>query len=215
MNQNLFRVFTYLSTSSFYNVVSVSGYVIRESGPFTESGVSSRSLSGAIDFRVGAPWGKTALVTGWGVNDEQFSPVSYEDYYTASYVGLEHKFFGKLNVRAVAEDLRAWRVAKGKSGIAQDLRPAGTVDFTPRRNWDVQASFAYSSTRGFHVYDAIQSGFAVSYAMPFHRKFHDDTGEVVLQYPIRFSVGMQEENFINFSGGQGQMLRPYVQVSIF
>ena len=215
MNQNLFRVFTFLSTSSFFNAVSVSGYVIREAGPFTESGVSSRSLSGAVDFRVGAPWGKTALVTGWGVNDEQFSPVRYEDYYTASYIGLERKFLGKLNVRAVAEDLRAWRVVKGRSGIAQNLRPAATVDFTPLRNWDIQASTAYSSTRGFHVYDAVQSGFSVSYAMPFHRKFHDDTGEVVLQYPIRFSAGMQEENFVNFSGGQNQMLRPYVQVSIF
>ena len=215
MNQNLFRVFTYLTTSSFFNAVSVSGYVIREAGPFTESGVSSKSLSGAVDFRVGAPWGKTALVTGWGINDEQFSPVRYEDYYTASYVGLERKFLAKLNVRVVAEDLRAWRRTNGNSGIAQDLRPAATVDFMPSRNWDIQASTAYSSTRGFHVYDAVQSGFSVSYAMPFHRKFHDDAGEVMLQYPIRFSAGMQEENFINFSGGQSQMLRPYVQVSIF
>jgi hypothetical protein len=215
MNQNLLRVFTYLTTSSFFNAVSVSGYVIREAGPFTESGVSSRSLSGAVDFRVGAPWGKTALVTGWGINDEQFSPVRYEDYYTASYVGLERKFSTKLNVRLVAEDLRAWRRVNGNSGIAQDLRPAATVGFMPSRNWDIQASTAFSSTRGFHVYDAVQSGFSVSYAMPFHRKFHDDAGDVMLQYPIRFSAGMQEEKFINFSGGQSQMLRPYVQVSIF
>ena len=76
MNQNLFRVFTYVSTSSFFNAVSVSGYVIREVGPFTESNIHSHALAGAIDFRVGAPWGKTALVTGWGANDQQFSPVA-------------------------------------------------------------------------------------------------------------------------------------------
>ena len=33
MNQNLFRVFTYMSTSSFFNAVSVNGYVMRESRP--------------------------------------------------------------------------------------------------------------------------------------------------------------------------------------
>ena len=69
MNQNLFRVFTYVSTSSFFNLLAASGYVIRESGPFTESNLSSRSLTGAVDFRVGEPWGKTALVTGWGASE--------------------------------------------------------------------------------------------------------------------------------------------------
>lgn len=215
MNQNLFRVFTYVSTSSFFNEVSFNGYVIREAGPFTDSNVSSRALAGAVDFRVGAPWGKTALVTGWGANDQQFSPVNYEDYYTASYVGLERRFSARLNVRAVVEDMRAWRVVGTHSGIAQDLRPAGTIDFTPKRNWDIQASTAFSSTRGFHVYDATQNGFSVSYAMPFRREFHDDSGEVMLKYPIRFSAGLQEESFFNFTGGHNQQLRPYLQVSIF
>jgi len=51
--------------------------------------------------------------------------------------------------------------------------------------------------------------------MPFRRKFHDDSGDVVLQYPIRFSAGLQEETFFNFAGGQKQQLRPFFQVSIF
>ena len=89
MNQNLFRLFGYVSTSSFFNALSMSGYVIRETGPFTESNLHSAALTGAIDFRVGAPWGKTALVTGWGANDQQFSPVNYEDYYTSSYIGID------------------------------------------------------------------------------------------------------------------------------
>jgi hypothetical protein len=106
-------------------------------------------------------------------------------------------------------------VVGANSAIAQDLRPAGTVDFAPKKNWDLQVSSAYSSTRGFHVYDAIQNGFSLSYAKPFHRKFNDASGPVELEYPIRFSAGMQQETFFNFSGAQNQQFRPYFEVSIF
>jgi len=215
MNQNLFRMFTYVSTSSFFNAVSVRGYVIRESGPFTESNLNSQAIAGAVDFRVGAPWGKTALVTGWGANDEKISPAGFEDYFTSSYLGIDRRFGERLKVRAVAEDLRAWRIVGANSGIAQNLRPAGSVDFAIRRNLDLQISSAYSSTRSFHAFDAIQNGFSMSYARPYHRKFHDDSGTVVLEYPIRFSAGMQEEDFFNFTGGHNQQLRPYVQISLF
>ena len=215
MNQNLLREFVYASTSSFFNAVSVSGYFIHESGPFTESDQHSQALTGAVDFRVGSPWGKTALVTGWGANHQEYSPQNYKNYYTASYIGLERRFGDRLNVRAMAEDLRAWRVFGDNSAIAQNLRPSGTVDFTPSRSWDVQGSFAYSSTRGFHVYDAMQSGFSVSYARPFHRKFNAEDGEVSLQYPIRFSAGMQDESFFNFPGAHSQQFRPYVSITLF
>jgi tetratricopeptide (TPR) repeat protein len=215
MNQNLFRVFTYLTTSSFFNTISVSGYGMRESGPFTESNLHSRALTGAVDFRVGQPWGKTALVTGWGANDQLFTPENFENYYTSSYVGIDRRFGERLDVKALAEDVRAWRVVGKRSGIAQNLRPAGTVDFTLKRNWDLQASTAYSSTRSFHVYDAIQSGFSVSYGLPVHRKFNDESREVVLQYPIRFAAGMQQETFFNFTSGHSQQLRPYVGITIF
>ncbi len=215
MNQNLFRVFVYMSTSSFFNAVSVSGYVIREAGPFTESNLHSRTLTGAIDFRVGAPWGKTAMVTGWGANDQKFSPVNFEDYFTSSYLGIEHRFSERLNVRAVIEDLRAWRVVGTSSGNAQNLRPAGTVDFKPRPNWNLHLSTAYSSTRSVHVYDATQNGFSISYARPFRHRFNDGSKEVVLQYPIRVSAGLQEEDFFNFKGGHTQQFRPYVQISLF
>ena len=215
MNQNLFRVFTYMSTSSFFNEVSVSGYLIRESGPFTESNLHSLSTTGAIDFRVGAPWGKTALVTGWGANDQQISPVNFEVYYTSAYVGLERKFGERLNLRAIAEDVRAWRIVGANWGNAQNLRPAGSVDFTPNHRWELQVSSAYSNTRSFHTYDALQNGFSISYARPFRRKFNDDSGAVVLEYPIRISAGIQEETFPNFTGGHNQQLRPYVQINLF
>ncbi len=215
MNQNLFRVFTYVNTSSFFNALSVSGYILRESGPFTESNLHSRNLTAAIDFRVGAPWGKTALVTGWGSSDQLFTPMNFEDYVTSSYIGIDRHFSQRLDVRAMVEDLRAWRKVGGNSGIAQNLRPAGTVNFALNKSWNLQFSSAYSNNRGFHAYDATQNGFAVSYARPFRRKFNDDSGTVMLQYPIRFSAGLQEETFFNFQGGQNQQLRPYFQVSLF
>jgi predicted Zn-dependent protease len=215
MNQNLFRQFLYMSTSSFLNMVSVSGFAIREAGPFTESNLSSRDLAGSLNFRVGRPWGKTALVTGWGARDEQFFPVIREFYHTSTYVGVERRVSEKLNFRVIAEDLRAWRVEGTQFAIAQALRPAGSVEFSPTRNWSLQASMAYSRNMGFHAYDAVQSGFAISYAMPVHRRFKDESGEVELQYPIRFSAGMQQETFYNFPGTGSQQIRPYVQISLF
>jgi tetratricopeptide (TPR) repeat protein len=216
LNQNLFRVFAYMSTSSFFNAVSVSGFFIRETGPFTESSLHSRALVGGLDFRVGEPWGKTALVTGWAANDQQFQPENIVNFYTSSYIGLDHRFSDRWDVRAIAEDLRTWRIVGARYGIAQALRPAGTVAFRPTRNWSVQASSSYNNTRGFHVYDAVQNGFAVSYAMPFHRGFHNEGGEEIpLQYPIRFSAGMQQESFFNFPGEHSQQFRPYFSISLF
>jgi len=215
LNQNLFRIFTYISTSSFFNAVSVDGYVLRETGPFTESSLHSDALAAAVDFRVGAPWGRTALVTGWGESDQTFSPISTEDYYTSSYVGLDRKFGERWDVRGLAEDLRAWRTVGARSGIAQALRPAGRVEFVPARRWSLQGAAAWSSNRAFHVYDAVQSSFSVSYGMPFHREFRDETGDVVLQYPIRLSAGVQQETFFNFTGGQNQQFRPYVSITLF
>ena len=215
LNQNLFRQFTYMSTSSFFNAVSVSGFIMHESGPFTDINLHSRTLSGAVDFRVGEPWGRTALVTGWAATDQQFQPENVVNYYTSSYIGLQHRFSERLDVRAVAEDVRTWRIVGSRYGIAQALRPAGQVDFSPTRNWRVEATAAYNNTRGFHVYDAVQSGFAVSYAMPFRRGYQDENGEVPLQYPIRFSAGMQQESFFNFPGDHSQQFRPYFSISLF
>lgn len=215
MNQNLFRQFVYMSTSSFFNIVSVSGYAIREAGPFTESAQHSRDLAGALNFRVGRPWGKTALLTGWGARDDRFTPVISEDYYTSAYLGIERRVSERISFTVIAEDLRAWRVQGPNFAIAQAIRPAGSVHFAPTRNWSVQASVAYSRNMGFHFYDAVQSGFAISYAMPFHRTFKEAGKEVELKYPIRFSAGMEQETFFNFTGGQNQQFRPYLRISLF
>ena len=216
MNQNLLRVFTYVNTGSFFNALSVSGYVIHESGPFTDnSGLSSSLFTAAVDFRVGSPWGKTALLTGWGTSKQTFSPRNYQNYFTSSYIGMERRFGEHLDVRAMLEFLRAWRVVDANSGIAQNLRPAGWLNYSFKRNWNAQVSGSYSSVRNFHDYDAIQTGFSVSYALPVHRKFADERGQMMLAYPIRFSGGLQNETFFNFSSGNNNQLRPYIGITIF
>ena len=214
LNQNLFRLFLYGSTNSLFNAVSASGYIIRETGPFTESNLYSRALTGALDFRIGTPWNNTALVTGWGASNVLYTPQTYQAYFTSSYLGFDHRFSEHTDLRAILEDVRAWRIVGTNSAIAQNLRPAATFSFSPRRNWNVLVNSAYSNTRGFHTYDATQSGVSVSYALPFRRRFTDESGPVTLAYPIRFSGGVQDENFFNFTGGQ-QQLRPYIEISIF
>ena len=215
MNQNLFRQFVYLSTSSFFNWVSVKGYAIREAGPFTESNLRSRDLAGALEFRVGRPWGKTAFVTGWGARDEQFFPLIREFYYTSTYGGLERQFSQNFRLRAVGEYLRSWRVEGQQFAIAQAFRPAANLEYSKGRNWSMEASVAYSRNMGFHAYDAVQSGFSVSYAMPVRRAFNEDGKALPLRYPIRFSAGLQQESFFNFAGGKNQQFRPFIRISLF
>jgi len=216
MNQNLFRQYVYLSTSSFYNWLSLKGYAIHESGPFTQSNLRSRDLAGALEFSVGRPWGKTALITGWGARDEQFSPLIREFYYTSTYAGIERQFSQNFHLRAVGEYLRSWRVEEQKFAIAQAFRPAANIDYRIGHNWDVEASFAYSRNMGFHLYDAVESGFSVSYAMPVGRTFEENGQKLPLRYPIRFSAGLQQETFFNFSGGnKSQQFRPFIRISLF
>ncbi len=227
MSQNLGRLFVYMSTGSFFDALSVNAYVIHDFGSFTEIPLHESTLAGNIDFRVGAPWSKTALVTGWGSNDQLFTSTSLgntENYYTSSYAGLTHRFSPHLNIEGIAEDLRSWRVVPYvispgifvvHSGIAQALRPAGTVYYSPAKNWDIQFSTAYENTRSFHLYDMTQNGISLSYVRPFGRSFNEDTGTVHLKYPIRFSAGVQEETFPNFTGGRNQEFRPYVSINLF
>lgn len=215
LNQNLFRVYAYLNTSAFFNAVSVNGFAMRETGPFTEIHLHSRTLAAAVNFRVGAPWGKTAMLTGWAVNDQWFKQENTEDYYSSSYIGISHTFSPRVNFQAILEDVRAWRGFGPRWGIAQDLRPGGTVEFSPAKNWDVNLTTGYSNNRGFHIYDAVQNGISVSYDWPFRRMFNETSGAVPLEYPIRFSAGLQQQTFFNFPGSHSEQFRPYIEVSIF
>ena len=144
-----------------------------------------------------------------------FKRAYIEYYFTSSYVGFEHRFSQRLDLKALAEDVRAWRIYQSRWGISQNLRPAGSVDFIPKRNWDLQFSSAYSSVRGFHIYDATQNGVSISYSRPLRRMFNDNSTPLALQYPIRFSAGVQQETFFNFPGAQNQTFRPYAEIINF
>jgi tetratricopeptide (TPR) repeat protein len=216
MDQNLFRVYAYLSTSALFNEVTVNGYAIRESGPFTRfPHLHSRMLAGELNFRVGTPWSKTALLTGWGVDDQWYPQINTEYYFSSSYIGISHTFSPRLNFSALMQDVRAWRGYGPHWGIAQDIVPTGNVDFKPAKDWDLNFSGYYSNNRGFHVYDAVENGISVTYAWPFRRMLDAASGSESLEYPIRFSGGLQEETFFNFPGSQGKQFRPYFEISIF
>ena len=221
MNQNLFRVFTYATTSSFFNAVSANGFISAEFGPFTETPINERMLSGAINFRVGTPWGKSALITGWGSNNQMFNSTTLgnsQNYTTSSYIGLTSRVTSKLNIEAIIEDIRAWRTEPYSpihSAISQGLRPAATIHYAPNSRWDIQATSSYESTRGFHVYDMTQNSFTVSYVRPLDRTFNENTGKVRLRYPVRMAVGVRQEGFVNFTQGPSEKLVPFVSITIF
>ncbi len=222
MNENLFRVFTYASTSSFFNAVSADGYISAELGKFTETPIQERMLSGAINFRVGAPWGKSALITGWKFDNQIFDSSQLgnsQNFNTSSYIGLSRSFSSRFSVMAMAEFLRSWRTepySPVHSAISQALRPGARVDYMPTSRLDIQASSSYELTQGFHVYDMTQNSFTVSYVRPLDRTFSETTGKVHLKYPIRVGVGVSEEGFHNFwSGNQPRQLVPFFSFNDF
>ena len=159
--------------------------------------------------------GKTALVTGWGARDEQFFPVIREYYYTSTYAGIERRFSENLRLRAVGEYLRSWRVEGQRFAIAQAFRPAASAEYSFAKNWTLEASSAYSRGMGSHDYDAVHSGFSISYAMPFRRTLEEQGGPLAVRYPIRFSAGVEQESFYNFTSSKNQQFRPFVRVTLF
>jgi len=44
-----------------------------------------------------------------------------------------------------------------------------------------------------HAYDNMQSGFFISYLKPLRQSARDAIGVVPVEYPIRFSVGLQQQ----------------------
>ncbi len=213
MDQNLFRQFLYVASSSIGNWLSFSGNVIREAGPFTEQDLHSRDFSGALDFRVGRPWSKSALLAGYNARDLLFGPSVHEYYQTISYAGLEHGFGARIHVTAVAEFLRAWRVEGSQYAIAQTLRPRFGIDTEIKKHWALSVSGAWSSGRDFHAYDNVASSFLVSYTREhgWGRGIGPETASVA--YPMRFSLGLQEQSFYDFPGHEHTQVVPSAQIT--
>lgn len=226
MNQNLFRQFIYMTSSPFGNWLTVRGGLIHEAGPFTEENLSSKELVGNIEFTVGRPWGKTALVTGYSGRDLQFHgnpnggpPPSnnlYSEFYTtASYVGVQRKFGDKFRMTVVGEYIRTWQTQRNDFATGQAMRPAFGFNYQVNKNWQLEGSFASSRGMGFHDYDNVQSGLLISYVKPLRRLLNDGSGTVPVQYPLRFSFGFQQEEFYNFTGRGQTMIRPIVRLTLF
>ena len=216
MSQNLFRQFLYVSTSSFFNWISFTGSAVREAGPFTDQNLHSRDAAANIEFTVGRPWGSTSLITGYSARDLLFRPFVEEYFNTSSYVGLQHKFGNRLTAAVLAEDLRSWRVQNTQFAIAQAFLPGGRFDFRASPRWSFQGSFLLSRGSGFHAYDNAQSEFVLSYVRPVHGSLKDGVGEVPVSYPMRFSIGVQQQTFYNFTGsGKTTTVLPIVHFTLF
>jgi hypothetical protein len=217
MNQNLFRQFLYVNTSSFFNWISFSGSAERETGPFTDQTLHShsRDLFGNIEFSVGRPWGSTSLITGYSARDLLFRPM-FEEYFNSSvYGGLQHKFGNRVTAAVLAENLRSWRVQGTQYAIAQALLPGGRFEIRATPRWTVQGSAVISHGLGFHAYDSVQSQLLVSYVRPLRGKIRDGSMETPVSFPLRFSVGVQQQTFYNFPGSSTNTVLPVVHLTLF
>jgi tetratricopeptide (TPR) repeat protein len=215
MNQNLFRQFLYLSTNPLMNWLTVSGYLIHEAGPFTERDLHSRDVAASLAFKVGRPWGKTSLITGYGVRDVLFRPLIRNYYTTDAYLGLQRRIGTRLQFAVLADYVRSWQVQDNNFAIAQDIRPAFKFEYHKSARWSLESSFALSRGQGFHTYDNTQAGFLVSYVKPLRGALRDGDQEVSVSYPLRFSFGFQQQVFYNFSGHASGALFPVVRLSFF
>jgi hypothetical protein len=219
VNQNLFRQFVFLSSSPLFNALTIRGQAYHESGPFTLQHLSSGEKGARIDFTVGRPWGKNALVTGYTVRDLQFSPIVSEWFSTSSYIGFQRKFGQKLTITPMVEMIRSWKVQAPQFARAQVFMPAGNFEYRPTEKWTVAGNFAWQSGRGkdplLHAYDNVQSGIYISYLRPLRQNERDGLGEFAIEYPIRFSVGIQQQNFFNLAGHGQTEIVPVIRLTLF
>jgi len=219
VNQNLFRQFLYVSSTPLFNALTIRGQAYQEAGPFTLQHLSSGEKGARIDFTVGRPWGKNALVTGYTVRDLQFNPVISEFFSTSSYLGFQRKFGQKFTFTPMVQMIRSWRVEGLQFARAEAFMPAGSFEYRPSEKWTVSGNFAWQSGRGkdplLHAYDNVQSGFYISYLKPLRQNQRDGLGEVPVEYPIRFSLGVQQQNFFNLAGGGQTEIVPVIRLTLF
>ncbi|HUK47534.1 MAG TPA: tetratricopeptide repeat protein [Terriglobales bacterium] len=216
MNQDLFRQYVYVYTSAFGNWVAMDGSLIREAGPFTEMDLHSRDFAGSIEFQVGRPWGKTSLLTGYEGRDILFRPLIREYYMTDSYVGLQRKFGSSWTAAVLADYLRSWRVQDNLYAIAEAFRPGFRVDYRPlASHWAVHAEGLWSKGEGFSAYNNVSNAVTVSYTKGLQRPMEDGTGEIPVTYPLRISLGVQQQSFYDFNGRNRNTWVPIIHLNVF
>lgn len=216
IDQNLFRQFVYMSSNSILDWITIHGAAFHESGPFLNKPFTSSEVGASVQFVVGRPWGRTQLVTGYEVRDLKFNPIVREFFSTTTSLGLQHQFGKNLKVAALGEYIRSWRAQDFSFFLAQAMRPAGRFEYEINDRWSVEGNFAFSRGMGFHEYDNVQNSFLINYIRPFRRRMDDGSGQIPVEYPLRFSFGLQSANYFNFTGnGSTNLLRPVVRLSLF
>lgn len=216
LNQDLFRQFLYLSSSPFFNWISVRGSAIHESGPFTDQNLHSRDLGATLEFEVGRPWGHNSFVTGYSVRDILVRPSIIEFFSTQTWAGVQHKFGNRFTVTGLGKYVRSWRVFNLDFAIAQILVPGARFQYKPSDRWTVDGAFDFSRGEGFHTYDNTQSGFFITYMKPLHRSIADGTGVFAAEYPLSISFGIQQQTFFNYTGPfKTSTFSPVIRISVF
>ena len=121
-----------------------------------------------------------------------------------------------MAITGLAKYVRSWRVETLEFTKAQILVPGARVEFNPNDRWSVSGSMDFTRGEGFHLYDNVQSGFLISYMRPLRRSVSDGGGVLNIDYPLRFSVGLQQQSFYSYTGtGSTTTLRPVFKISIF
>lgn len=215
LNQNLFRQFVYMTSNSLGNWLQIQGEAFHEAGPFTDRDLSSGERGARIQFTVGRPWGRTALITEYSIRDIQFDPLVREFWSTTSGIGLQHQFGEKLKLAVLGEYIRSWRTQDTSWWKAQAIRPAAQFNYKANNRWSVDGNFSFSRGEGFHDYDNVQSSFLINYQRGVRRNVSDGATEVPVEYPLRFSFGVENANYFNFTGQNKTILRPVIRLTLF
>ena len=150
MNQNLFRQFVYVNSSSFGNWLSFNGSLYHEAGPFTATGykLSSNDVGDHVAIHRGTAVGQDR------VHHRLHAPRS--DVQPAGAAVLHHLDLRrpsaqvldqKLTVSLLGEYIRSFRVQDTLWATAQVLRPVGTIQYNVNHSWSVDGQFAYERGR--------------------------------------------------------------------
>jgi hypothetical protein len=112
--------------------------------------------------------------------------------------------------------VRSWRVFDLDYAIAQILVPGARFEYKVNDRWSVNGAVDFTRGEGFSNYNNAQSGFFVTYMKPLHRSINEATGSLPVEYPLSFSIGMQQQTFFDYVGpSKTSTFSPTIRISLF